>query len=336
MQDDLLKLAYDISRTTEGKIHLIDSVMGQARFLAINTRIEAARAGQAGVAFGVLADEMGKIAQTIVEINSELRKTLSTSTEKLREVGDTLVRNYKGERFADLALNAIEVMDRNLYERSCDVRWWATDSAVVAALQDGSESSLRFAAHRLHVILKSYTVYLDLFVLDRSGRVVACGRRRKYPNLIGADFSSSPWFRAAIRTVSGDEYAVADVDEIPELDQSQAAIYATAIREGGATDGKVLGVLGIAFDWATQAEAILQGLRLSKVERTRCRIMILDSQYRILAASDGKGVLTESFGLKPQGARGFYQQNGKLIAYALTPGYETYKGLGWYGVIEAD
>lgn len=335
MQDDLLSLAYDISRTTEGKIHLIDSVMGQARFLAINTRIEAARAGQAGVAFGILADEMGKIAQTIVEINAELRETLDKGTEKLREVGNTLVRNYKGERLADLALNAIEIMDRNLYERSCDVRWWATDSAMVAALHDRSEAALRHASHRLHIILKSYTVYLDLFVLDRSGLVLASGRQQKYPFLAGADFSKLPWFRSALRTASGDDYAVSDVDEISELDHSQAAIYATAIREGGATDGKVLGVLGIAFDWATQAQAILDGLRISKVERKKCRIMILDSQHRILAASDGKGVLTETFGLKAEGARGFYEKDGKLIAYALTPGYETYKGLGWYGVIES-
>ena len=28
----------------------------------------------------------------------------------------------------NLALNAIELIDRNLYERTCDVRWWATDS----------------------------------------------------------------------------------------------------------------------------------------------------------------------------------------------------------------
>jgi hypothetical protein len=25
---------------------------------------------------------------------------------------------------------------------------------------------------------------------------------------------------------------------------------------------------------------------------------------------------------------------GRLIAFHLTPGYETYRGLGWYGVIE--
>ena len=26
----------------------------------------------------------------------------------------------------------------------------------------------------------------------------------------------------------------------------------------------------------------------------------------------------------------------RLVAFALTPGYETYRGLGWYGVIECD
>ena len=37
----------------------------------------------------------------------------------------------RGERMVDLSLNAIELIDRNLYERTCDVRWWATDSAIV-------------------------------------------------------------------------------------------------------------------------------------------------------------------------------------------------------------
>lgn len=38
----------------------------------------------------------------------------------------------------DLALNVVDLIDRNLYERSCDVRWWATDSAVVQALESAT------------------------------------------------------------------------------------------------------------------------------------------------------------------------------------------------------
>ena len=68
MQDDILQLAYEVSHVTRDKIHLIASVMSEARFLAINTRIEAARAGQAGVAFGLLADEMGRISSRIIQI----------------------------------------------------------------------------------------------------------------------------------------------------------------------------------------------------------------------------------------------------------------------------
>lgn len=29
----------------------------------------------------------------------------------------------------------------------------------------------------------------------------------------------------------------------------------------------------------------------------------------------------------------YTNKNGQLIGFALTPGYETYKGLGWYGVL---
>jgi hypothetical protein len=29
----------------------------------------------------------------------------------------------------------------------------------------------------------------------------------------------------------------------------------------------------------------------------------------------------------------YRDETGSLIGFALTPGYETYRGLGWYGVI---
>ena len=67
MQDDILKLAYEVSRVTEEKVDLIDTVMRQTTLLAINARIEAARAGTSGAAFSVVAQEMGAVTHPAPE-----------------------------------------------------------------------------------------------------------------------------------------------------------------------------------------------------------------------------------------------------------------------------
>lgn len=334
MQDDLLSLAYEVSATTEKKVELIDGIMGQARFLAINARIEAARAGIHGAGFSVLADEMGKIAGEIVKISADLRAAIAHSTDKLRTAGADIVLKAKEARFTDLALNAIELIDRNLYERSCDVRWWATDAAVVEALEAPSPETIHQACTRLGIILKSYTVYLDLFIADANGVIIACGRPEKYKTLLGSNVSKTSWFRKALKTSSGDEYCVEDIRVINELHDAQTAVYATAVRGGGDEGGNVLGALGIAFDWAPQAEAIVKGVRLSDEDKKKTRVMLVDRQQRVIASSDGNGVLKEVYSFTPSATRGTTVKGDKLVAFALTPGYETYKGLGWYGVIE--
>ena len=86
-------------------------------------------------------------------------------------------------RFAmDVRELDIDLIDRNLYERSCDVRWWATDAAVVAATQDPNPAALAHASQRLGQILDSYTVYFDLVLADLDGTVIANGRPRQYQN----------------------------------------------------------------------------------------------------------------------------------------------------------
>ncbi len=63
--------------------------------------------------------------------------------------------------------------------------------------------------------------------------------------------------------------------------------------------------------------------------------MLLDAKYRVIASSDGKGVLTDVFPLRTEGrSRGFYIDGSRTVSFALTPGYETYEGMGWFGVIE--
>jgi hypothetical protein len=100
---------------------------------------------------------------------------LQSALGGLQQVGRRMADEVRGTRLVDLALNAIEITDRNLYERTCDVRWWATDAAVVEAARHPAPETLAHASRRLAVILGAYTVYLDLWICDASGRVLAGG-----------------------------------------------------------------------------------------------------------------------------------------------------------------
>jgi hypothetical protein len=231
----------------------------------------------------------------------------------------------------DLSLNAIELIDRNLYERTCDVRWWATDSAVVDCAAVPNAANAANVAERLAVILRAYTVYLDLWLCDLQGNVVASARSNQF-EVKGANVAAQQWFRDARGLRSGDDYVAGDVERQPLLGNAQVATYCASVREGGNANGKPLGVLAIHFDWEVQARAIVEGVR---VDDDKARVLLVDSNFRVIAASDGQGLLTERIPLSLNGRRsGFYNdRSGAQVAFHVTPGYETYKGLGWYGAI---
>ena len=313
----------------------IRAITGQTRMLALNATIEAARAGEAGRGFSVVANEVKAVSTQIDQLASTMESELRGALDALRAVGGRMAQELRGQRLMDLALNAIEIIDRNLYERTCDVRWWATDAAVVETAAAPTAEHIAHAERRLGVILSAYTVYLDLWLCSRDGRVIAHGRPDRYHAVRGLDVSGEAWFRDALSTTSGDDYAVADIAACAGLGGVPVATYAAAVREGGEGRGKPIGVLGVHFDWAPQAKAVVNGVRLSPEEAGRSRVLLLDAQNRVIAASDERGVLEEVFPLEASGknAGAYTDKVGKLIAFHLTPGYETYRGLGWYSAI---
>ncbi|MGY8525510.1 methyl-accepting chemotaxis protein [Paracidovorax citrulli] len=325
-------LTSEVRRIATDKIADIDIINRETTYLAINALIEAARAGEAGRGFAVVAKQVKDVAGRIGKLTGELGKELSTVSERM--VAE--LERQQSQRLTDLALNMIDIVDRNLYERSCDVRWWATDAAIVDCLSTADAAAAAHASHRLGVILASYTVYLDLWVLDLDGRVVANGRPSAFSVAGVANAADAEWFRAALRTRSGEDYATANVDAVAQLQGAQVATYATAVREKGAADGKILGVLAVFFDWSTQASTVVRNVRLSEEERERTRCMIVDAGGRVLADSAPQRDAPARFELQAgAGATGSYRKpDGTIVGYAVTPGYESYGGMGWYGVIE--
>ncbi len=333
--EEIVELSERVGLLAKQKTGDIQQITNQSKILALNAMIEAARAGDAGRGFSVVASEMKNISTQINDVARQLEQELASEASRLEDLGRRIVRELRGERLVDLSLNAIEIIDRNLYERTCDVRWWSTDKAAVDCASDPSPENSQHCTERLGVILSAYTVYLDIWICDRNGVVLANGRPDRYPNVRGARVSSEEWFKKAMATLSGNDFAVADVAPIPLLDNAVTAAYSTAIREDGRLDGTVWGVIVVHFDWTPQAQTVVDGVRLTPEERDRTRVLLLDSNHRIIASSDHQGVLSQSQPLRTEGAqRGSYEdQSGNTVSFALTPGYETYRGLGWYGCI---
>lgn len=333
--EKVVELANKVSSLTNSKLKSIHEVTGNTHILALNALIEASRAGAHGRGFAVVANEVKHIAQKIREIADSLDKELSSTSRELSAVGEKMIANIRGQRLADLAFNMIEIIDRNLYERSCDVRWWATDSAAVEACTNPCQELCDHASKRLKVILGAYTVYLDLWLCDTKGNVIAHGRPDLYPRVKGANVANSEWFRRAMHTADGNAFVAQDVETNPLLDGKAVATYATAVREDGDLQGEIIGVLGIFFDWTAQAQTIVEGVRLHAEEKAKTRCLLVDANHRVIAASDRVGILNEVMRIETRGQNmgNYTDSQGRVVGFALTPGYETYQGLGWYGVI---
>ena len=331
---DIVAITAEVRDLASQKTRSIRQVTAQMKILALNAMIEATRAGEHGAGFSVVAQEVRSVGGSIEGVATELEADLARRIIELQHRVETMAAQAQGERLVDLALNAVELIDRNLFERTCDVRWWATDAAVVGCADEPTADAVDYACRRLGVILNAYTVYLDLWLCDLDGIVIANGRPDKYA-VIGQGVAHEPWFRNAVGLQSGDDYCVGDVGVQPLLRSAQALTYCASVREGGEANGKPLGILAIHFDWEPQARAIVEGVRVGEQERDATRVMLIDADNRVIASSDGSGILSERIPLQTSGKRsGHYRDsNGATIAFHATPGYETYAGLGWFGLI---
>lgn len=326
------RLTAEVNQIAVDKTKAIQQITNQMKMLALNALIESSRAGAQGAGFAVVAQEVRGVGQQVETIARELEAQLTKRTGDLVASIDRMSMRSRGERMVDLSLNAIELIDRNLYERTCDVRWWATDSAVVDCAAAPSAAAVSHVSRRLGVILGAYTVYLDLWLCDLDGNVIANGRADRF-RAVGQNVAHTKWFREAKTLRSGDDYVAGDVENQPLLGNAQVATYCASVRAGGKANGAPIGVLAIHFDWEAQARAIVQGVRVG--DSDKARVLLVDSNLRVIAASDGQGILSERISISLNGQRsGYYHdRTGALVAFHATPGYETYRGLGWYGVI---
>src|SRR5690606_22559611 len=227
-----------------GAVDRMQEINRGIHLLSMNARIEAARAGAAGAGFGVVGQELTRMSDNMREAATSLIRESQARGADLDAVLRVLNEDVVANRLCDLAYGAIDIVDRNLYERSCDVRWWATEPAIAQCLSEGTPAALRHASQRLGQILDSYTVYADLVVADTQGRVVCNGRPTRYRST-GARVEGAEWFRAAMGTHAGSQFGFESMHDSELVDRQSILAYSCAVRDPHAPRGAPpLGVLG--------------------------------------------------------------------------------------------
>ncbi len=259
-------------------------------------------------------DEVQSILPTLTQTrerfdNLQKRLISQLGAENLAELGDDLVSK---------AQCAIDILVRNLYERTADVGFLATDDvlrdfcAAAAANRAGLRDPLEA---RLDEYRAKYTVYDDIIVVDTVGTVLA-----RLDRAAALSCSRDPIIAAALAGRSYvEQYAATD------LADGCALLYAHRIE----VDGRAAGVLILRFRFADEMQRIFADLA---DERRQMALVLVDDARRVIATSDdGHVPLGTRLTSGPAGEVRLCSFGGRdyLAVTCPTRGYQSYRGPGW-------
>jgi len=296
-------------------VSLINTTNNETNMLAINAAIQAGIAGTEGESFAVIAAEIGKLAEKSVAFVESVNKT---AYELQLAVDETVAA-----RLSDAARDTIDKVDRNLFERYCDVQSWTGFGQIVEATQkgDGDGKVSEFLA-KLH---KIYEVYLDIYLLDAQGKIVATGIRR---DIRGQNQSNRDWFREAMA-------GKVHVSEVYQSSSANGLTMSFSAPVIGA-DGKVTGVLTTRFNWE-----FIYGILDTVIVDSQSKVYLLNGPGTLIGSTNRQGILEKSFAdLKAFKELGSVRAGHTVekdavdgveysVGFSRTTGYNTYNGKNW-------
>jgi len=138
------------------------------------------------------------------------------------------------------------------------------------------------------------------------------------------------------------QFGVQDVCNSDLENEETSLIYCGGILEDGQREGKVLGVLGIFFDWENLAGPILEGClpRIKNEVVEGGAAFYMNGEREIIASTDSDhfaigqevNIPIENLKLEDgESASGIFTDKGRkfIIGSSKTQGYREYTGLGW-------
>ncbi|MDO8826311.1 cache domain-containing protein [Methylophaga sp.] len=258
---------------------------------------------------------------------------METTRRHFKELQSNLINNLVKENIRKLELEcsaraqvAIDILIRNLFERTADVGFLATDDDIRAFLRESSPTEQQQSAivERLRHYTDKYSVYDEIVILDPQGRVRA---NLDQTNQVAS--SNDPLIRETLEATQPyvETFRRSDI----QSGRRAAHIFSAPIRDDDQHGGAVLGVLCLCFRFEDEVNGIFANL-VSDDEM----IAILDQHNRVISSSNEQ-ILPFGYRVSGSGQRGInfieLDEQYYLSHQNKTKGYQGYNGLNWLGVI---
>ena len=187
------------------------------------------------------------------EISQTGEETKTVFDNTVAQLNTAMLTRYLEDQKFQSSL-AIDIMDRNLFERANDSRWWALTTTFRQILSQNqiSDSDRENMNAILRTINDLYTVYTSMFVYDRDGFIVAVSNPSE-SHYIGKRVGYN-WASQTLQLESTQEYIVSPFEPSTFYDNRSTYIYNACIQD---FSGHGVGGIGIVFDAQPQFEAML-------------------------------------------------------------------------------
>lgn len=232
------------------------------------------------VRLAMQAGKEGAFSRSLLrEISTTGLRTQEVFEQSISDLHETvLAAMLHDSRFR--ASLAGEIMDRNLYERANDCRWWALNGTLRDCLAGTCDAAA--ATEVLERINGLYTVYDNIVLFDRDCRVVAVSNPKQRTSCGQA--LTQQWARETLALRDTQSFVVSRFEPLASYGGNHTYVFTAAIQ---GADG-ILGGIAIVFDSTPQFAAMLHDVvpldKEGKVA-SECCAVLADADGKVIAAT---------------------------------------------------